>query len=91
MDVRFRDYYAYERDVQLEDITSCENNAAVLNWLRSGSFVWGAAWEDILCITEMYDSTEGDKVAQFIVREGDDLGWLGYFIGRNKHLRILNC
>eukprot|EP00985_Skeletonema_marinoi_P032008 scaffold37999_cov214-Skeletonema_marinoi.AAC.3 len=91
MDVQFYDYYAREKDVQLEDITSSGHNVAVLEWLRDGcqNLVWGTAWEDILFITESYDSVE-DDVAQFIVREGDDLGWLGYFIGKSQHLRMLS-
>ena len=90
--MRFYDYYARELDVvQLEDITSSGHNVAVLQWLRDGcqNLVWGTAWEDILFITDSYDPVE-DDVAQFIVREGDDLGWLGYFIGKSQHLRMLS-
>ena len=92
MDVRFYDYYACEQDVRLEDITSCENNVAVLQWLRDGcrNLVWATPWTDMLCIISSYEPGQNDdEVAQFIVGEGDDLGWLGYFIGKCQQLRSL--
>ena len=92
MDVRFYDYYAREQDVRLEDITSCENNVAVLQWLRDGcrNLVWATPWTDMLCIISSYEPGQNDdEVAQFIVGEGDDLGWLGYFIGKCQQLRSL--
>ena len=32
------------------------------------------------------DDNDDDEEIVFSIREGDDLGWLGYFIGRNQSL-----
>eukprot|EP00986_Skeletonema_menzelii_P001222 scaffold329_cov118-Skeletonema_menzelii.AAC.1 len=80
-----RDYSYYEAhaaDVNLDDITSSEHNKQILQWLRDG---YGVPSID------RYRSINvgGRWCDDFAIREGDDLGWLAYFIGRSKSLRKL--
>eukprot|EP00984_Skeletonema_dohrnii_P029184 scaffold19582_cov76-Skeletonema_dohrnii-CCMP3373.AAC.1 len=73
MERRDFDYYeARARDVKFEDITSCKGNASILQELRRQC-------------TSLYDiSITDDDWGNFVIGEGDDLGWLGYFIGKSK-------
>eukprot|EP00984_Skeletonema_dohrnii_P013956 scaffold5839_cov103-Skeletonema_dohrnii-CCMP3373.AAC.6 len=80
MDVQDYEYYeARAKDVKMEDITSDEDNADILERLRDND----PDFTHISIRDEFID--EGD----FVVREGDDLGWLGYFVGRSKELEGL--
>eukprot|EP00984_Skeletonema_dohrnii_P034964 scaffold34577_cov82-Skeletonema_dohrnii-CCMP3373.AAC.1 len=77
MEERDFDYYeARARGVKLEDITSCENNARILQQLRDQ-----VTYLDAIRITD-----DDDDLDNYIVEEGDDLGWLGYFIGKSNCL-----
>ena len=77
MERRDFDYYeARARYVKLEDITSDEDNAEILRRLRDHSL-------DMLTIAGYYVH------GHFVVCEGDDFGWLGYFIGKSKCLEDL--
>eukprot|EP00984_Skeletonema_dohrnii_P031461 scaffold23977_cov123-Skeletonema_dohrnii-CCMP3373.AAC.1 len=79
MERRDFDYYeARSRDVKLEDITSDEgNNAEILQRLRD---------QELYAISITDDYVDNGC---FIVGEDDDLGWLGYFIGKSKYLEKL--
>mmetsp|Transcript_9090 Transcript_9090/g.13631 ORF Transcript_9090/g.13631 Transcript_9090/m.13631 type:complete len:510 (-) Transcript_9090:161-1690(-) len=81
MEGRDFDYYeARARDVKLDDITSsCEGNATILQQLRDQ--------DTYLKILTISDDADDDN---FVVGEGDDLGWLGYFIGKSKYLEDLH-
>lgn len=85
MDMKRRD--ALARDINLEDITSSRRNADVLWRLRDN-----IVWEDIneLYIEEEEEEDDDFEDNKFIIREGDDLSWLGYFIGRNYSLDYLS-
>mmetsp|Transcript_2010 Transcript_2010/g.3123 ORF Transcript_2010/g.3123 Transcript_2010/m.3123 type:complete len:505 (-) Transcript_2010:60-1574(-) len=79
-------------DVNLEEITSSKQNAEVMRRLRDN-----IRWEgNTLCITEGVDDDNDDddnddnEEMVFSIREGDDLSWLGYFIGRNQSLDDLS-
>ena len=78
--------YYVERagDVNLQSITSDDNNALILEKLRNnddtfkGMGIVQAGYEDVL-------------VEQFEVdEEGGDVGWLGYFIGKSTRLERLS-
>eukprot|EP00984_Skeletonema_dohrnii_P014717 scaffold6228_cov144-Skeletonema_dohrnii-CCMP3373.AAC.7 len=71
------------RDVNLKAITSSENNACILGMLRNNNETFNA-------MGIIDDSHDWHDDINFVVREGDILGWLGYFIGRNKRLESLN-
>eukprot|EP00984_Skeletonema_dohrnii_P013646 scaffold5664_cov94-Skeletonema_dohrnii-CCMP3373.AAC.2 len=61
-----------------EDITSSNHNADILERLRDNDPDFThISIDDVL-------QDEGD----FVVREGDDLGWLGYFVGRSNELDL---
>jgi len=80
MDVQDYEYYeARAKDVKLEDITSSQQNADILARLRGNDPRF----------TNIYIAETVEDGGDFIVREGDDLGWLGYFVGRNKQVKVL--
>ncbi len=80
-----RDYDALAQDIDLEDITSCEGNANILRMLRDGD----PNWNKFLYIMNEEQGGEVDPDEEFAVREGDDMGWLGYFIGRSEVIEDL--
>ena len=81
MEVHDIDYYeAHANDVKLEDITSDEDNADIITRLRDEDPEFFGIW-----IT-----TSPEDEYDFFVREGDHLGWLGYFVGKSKHLETLH-
>ena len=85
MERRDFDYYeAHARDVKLEDITSCDGNATILQRLRDQD----TSLDDI-SITDDYSIADDEDNDWFTAGEGDDLGWLGYFIGKSKYLEEL--
>jgi len=65
--------------VNLEDITSSENNENILRKLRDGE----PNWDKQIFITNEFIHDDKD----FVVGDGDDCGWLGYFIGRSLLLQ----
>ena len=79
MDVQDYEYYeARAKDVKLEDITSSQQNADILERLRDND----PKFTQIYIENDLRDDA-------FIVRKGDHLRWLGYFIGRSKHVEDL--
>ncbi len=78
MDGRDVNYYdAHAQTVILKDITSDEYNAAILQKLRDNDPKFTS-----LGIT-LGDPCDEDD---FLIARGDDLGWLGYFVGRSTTL-----
>ncbi len=77
------DYDALAQDINLEDITSCKRNANILRMLRDGDPNWN---KKLYIVNEDYDD---DLMNEFVVGEGDDLGWLGYFVGKCEVLENL--
>ncbi len=78
-------YYYYEaraRDVNLESITSSERNELILEKLRNND----ASFKEMSIVGTDYDESKTDD--DFDVQEGDDLGWLGYFIGQSTRLEV---
>ena len=79
MEVHDYEYYeANAKDVKLEDITSDDDNADILAKIRDN---------DPEKTYFGIDNEDDDD--DFLVREGDHLGWLGYFVGENDRLREL--
>ena len=60
--------------MNLDEITSDDRNKRFLQWLRDG---------------DMSNISVGPSWCDFSCREDDDLGWLGYFIGRSESLQQL--
>jgi hypothetical protein len=75
-------YEARARNVNLESITSTDNNALILEQLKNND----DSFKMLGIVGADYDWIDGDD---FVVHEGDDLGWLGYFIGKSKRLESL--
>ena len=73
-------YDSRVRDVKLEDITSSEYNARALRKLRDNDpdKSWISFTDD--ANLDVYD---------VLIRDNDDMGWLGYLIGRNSQLERL--
>mmetsp|Transcript_32267 Transcript_32267/g.65629 ORF Transcript_32267/g.65629 Transcript_32267/m.65629 type:complete len:698 (+) Transcript_32267:77-2170(+) len=87
MESRDNNYYDVRaQDVKLEDITSSAHNAKILRMLRDDDLASTEEEEGALYIVD-YTFDHGNT---FFVKEGDDWGWLGYFIGRNKQIRDLH-
>eukprot|EP00985_Skeletonema_marinoi_P014355 scaffold7266_cov121-Skeletonema_marinoi.AAC.17 len=81
MDVQDYEYYeARAKDVKLEDITSSQLNADILERLRDNDPE----------LTKMYINITREDFDDFVVCEGDNLGWLGYFVGRSIQLEGLS-
>jgi len=78
MEHRDYNYYeAHEATIDLGDITSSAKNANTLLRLRDG--------DDKLCHLSLGRGIWDD----FNVDEDDDMGWLGYFIGKSEYLQRL--
>ncbi len=92
--IRRKCYYdARVSDVNLEDITSSENNANILRALRDGYPRGYPTIYGIQVLTEDYEGlriVNDDTTENFVIREGDDLGWFGYFIGSSECLEGLS-
>jgi hypothetical protein len=76
------DYDALAQGINLEDITSCERNANILRKIRDGD-------QKQLIIMHRYEEEENGLYGNFFVDEGDDFGWLGYFVGRCEVIKNL--
>lgn len=74
------DYEARARYVDLEEVTSSEYNAYILEMLRHDYC------KDMGILGVDYDWPDEND---FVVRDGDHLGWLGYFIGKSEQLKSL--
>ena len=93
------DWYMVREDhVRLEEITSSWENRCVLERLRDNGEDQRYDEEDDECFLCILDEGLEDEFTnhfdyKFIIRRGDDLGWLGYFIGNSKDLTVLhmNC
>jgi len=76
-----RDYNYYEENaasIKLEEITSSEDNAIILRRLRDGD-------------DKLRHLTLGSQgLTKFHIGQGNDLGWLGYFIGKSVILLSLD-
>ena len=83
------DYDALAQEINLEDITSCERNANILRELRDGD----PLSKQLFIMNEEDPPQDGDSPDGFVIDEGDDLGWLGYFVGKSDVIEDLhiNC
>ncbi len=65
--------------VRMKDITSDARNRALLHRIKNND----------PSLTELCIGYEDVEDFDFVIREGDDLGWLGYYIGENEILESL--
>src|SRR5210317_752092 len=73
-------YEAHAQSVNLEDITSSDDNATILQKLRADDP------EFTMLSIKVDDPNDEDD---FIIRKEDDLGWLGYFVAKSSMLQYL--
>ncbi|KAK1734050.1 leucine-rich repeat protein [Skeletonema marinoi] len=73
----YQGYDALVATVRLKDITSSAGNRAILHRMKNND----PALEYLYISSP--DNINPDEPNQYVLREGDDLGWLGYFIGEN--------
>ena len=78
------DYAALANTIKIEDITSDEINRDILQKLK---YDYDDESFDYLYIMDSSGSSDEDE---YIPDEGEDLGWLGYYIGQNTKLQVLN-
>ena len=76
-------YEAHARDVNLESITSSKDNALILEKLRNND----NKFKMMTIVGADFEEPRTDD--EFEVKQGDDVGWLGHFIGKSKRLESL--
>ena len=90
-----RDYQYYEANadvVSVEEITSCEQNRRIFRWLRDGDDEELDEFSRCINLSVGNDYRSNHRSnyrSYFSISKCNDLGWLGYFIGRSKCLRKL--
>ncbi len=78
--------YKYDAaEVKLKHVTSCRHNRALLHRIKNNDprITYLSLVSDSMFDDGHYDLDEND----FIVRESDDLGILGYFVGINQSIK----
>jgi len=75
-------YAALDDTIKIEDITSDELNRQILQRLKDN--------DENLDNLYIMDVSENDADEEYIPTNGEDIGWLGYFIGNNTELQVLN-
>ena len=77
-------YDAQADTIDVDDITTNSNNRIVLRRIKRND----ANDEDNECLSiqNVHYSVGGDYVPE----GADDMGWLGYFVGKNEHLKRLH-
>ena len=75
-------YEAHAKDIKLENITSSQNNAEILAMVHDND----PEFTDLCIFNEVHMRGR----SYYLVREGDHMGWLGYFVGKSQHLEALS-
>ena len=79
-------YEAQADSINVDDITINSNNRIVLYRLRRNE---ASQYTNSLYI-ENEHHYDGERCIDYVPEGADDMGWLGYFIGKNDHLEELN-
>ena len=74
-----KNYAALADTIKIEDITSYELNRQILHRLKNND----ESFDNLYIISESSDDDE------YIPIDGEDIGWLGYYIGQNTKLKCL--
>ena len=86
MNYQYYDALAETESVRIKDITSTAANRALLHRIKNNDPGLKSLY---ISTSDHYGDGDDDNMGIFQVREGDDLGWLGYFIGENEALMSL--
>jgi len=91
-------YDAQTDSIKVEDIAINENNrlmlsrikrnSEILNSNRRDNSLWIKSQHDEYWIRNHYGE-EGNNCIEYVPEGAKDMGWLGYFIGKNDHLKHL--
>ena len=73
------DYAALADTIKIEDITSNKNNQIILQQLKNND----ESFESLHIMDETGDDDD------YILKDGEDIGWLGYYIGQSTKLKCL--
>ena len=79
-------YDAQADTIDIEDIATNENNRFVLN--RTKRNINHDENNKVLYIKYQHDD-DGEDCVDYVPEGAKDMGWLGYFVGRNNHLEEL--
>lgn len=85
----YNEHDAEADSIEIKDITSCEYNQEVLRRLKDNDPDF---YEVFVCdadYAEVFVNDEASSEFDYIPNGAHDLGWLGYFIGNNTHLRVI--
>ena len=80
-------YDAQADTIDVDDIATNSNNRIVLRRLRRNDA--NDENNDSLWIQNVHDK-DGEDCIDYVPEGTYDMGWLGYFVGKNEHLRKLN-
>ena len=76
-------YDAQADSIRIEDIASNKNNRIMLERIKrnnaAGEYLW---------IHYQHDD-DGEECVDYVPEGANDMGWLGYFVGKNEHLQQL--
>ena len=73
--------------IRIEDIAIGVNNRIVLRRIKTNSA--GDDYNNSLYIQNQHDDSDGEEGMYYVPEGAKDMGWLGYFIGKNDQLREL--
>lgn len=77
-------YQARADTITVEDIANNSNNRIVMRRIKNNN----ADDRESLYIQHRHDGY-GEDCVDYVPEGADDMGWLGYFVGKNEHLQKL--
>ena len=77
-------YDARADSINVDDIATNDNNRLMINRMKRNN----PEDHDVLYIQNQHDE-DGEACEDYVPEDTNDMGWLGYFIGKNEHLRQL--
>jgi len=86
MEGELYNYAAMADTIKIEDITSNEQNQMILRQLKEND----PDLEVIYIFDESFDPDEAENTHDYIHINGDDIGWLGYYVGQSTNLHELH-
>ena len=78
-------YDAQADSINIEDIATNDNNRIILRRMKRNN----SDDHDSLFIQNLHDQ-DGEACEDYVPECTHDMGWLGYFIGKNDQLRQLS-
>ena len=82
-------YDAQADTISLGHISADVNNRIVLGGLKRNTAIEAIEMLRVVYDTSDADEDEADCIYYYFPEGAYDMGWLGYFIGKNDHLQTL--